>query len=635
MKNRLFAALIACLSILSLLLSPLSGTPAFAGASRSLKKRVIAAAKHKCPAVQPAAGTGSNASDRDRAVEEDADPEDSDSDENSQDSEKNSKDNSKTDKKQTDKKQTDRDRSGKGKTDSDSTDKDKSAEEDEPKLTVTHHTITIGGKTIKYKATAGYMLMKDYGAESKSGKSGGAQDKGKDSKKDSDKKKDAKPLAKVFFIAYTLEDAGNIASRPVTFTFNGGPGSASIWLHMGGLGPRRAVLSERGEALPPPYRLEDNAFSWLDLSDLVFIDPVSTGYSRPEPGEDAKQFHGYTEDLESVGDFIRLYITKYKRWSSPKFIAGESYGTTRAAGLSEFLQSRYGIYLNGIVLVSTVLKFNTLGFGSGNDLPYALYLPTYASTAWYHKRLSPEMQGKSLTELLSEAEQFAGHDYLLSLFQGDKQSAEQKQEISQRLSAFTGLPVAYLKQLNNRLPSYLFSTHLLMDRDRNLGRYDSRFTGIRYDPGTDQGDFDPSAEAVNGTFTATFNDYVRRELHFKSELPYETLARVWPWSWKNAENRYLDVSEDLRQAMCRNPYLKVWLCCGHYDLATPYFASKYTVDQMALDPAIRNNVRLTYYDAGHMMYIFKPALVKLKADFAAFLKDAVLPQSAVFENALP
>ncbi len=509
--------------------------------------------------------------------------------------------------------------------------KDKDKDDDEPKLSVTEHTITIDGKPIKYKATAGYMVLKEYGSKKQDHH---VDDKDKTADKDK-KNKDMKPLAKVFFIAYTREDAGPSSKRPVAFTFNGGPGSASIWLHMGGLGPRRAMLSERGEALPPPYKLEDNPYSWIDTTDLVFIDPVSTGFSRPEPDEDAKKFHGYSEDIESVGDFIRLYVTKNQRWTSPKFIVGESYGTTRAAGLSDFLQRRYGMYMNGIVLVSTVLNFATLDFNPGNDQPYALFLPAFAATAWYHKRLTPEFQGKSLAELLKEAEDFASHDYLTALFQGDRLSSEKKDEIAQRVSNFIGLPVSYVKQLNNRVDDHLFFSHLLMDKDRVLGRYDSRFTGIRYNPGTDDGEFDPSGEAVTGTFTACFNDYVRRELHFESELPYEALANVWPWSWKNAQNKYLDVSEDLRKAMSRNPYLKVWLCCGHYDLATPYFASKFTVDQMKLDPAIKNNVRLTYYDSGHMMYIYKPALIKLKSDMVAFFKDAMQSDSSVVPNAMP
>ena len=381
--------------------------------------------------------------------------------------------------------------------------------------------------------------------------------------------------------------------------------------------------------------MEDNAYSWLDESDLVFIDPVSTGYSRPEPGEDPKKFHGYKEDIESVGEFIRLYTTKYQRWTSPKFITGESYGTTRAAALSDFLQHRYGIYLNGIVLVSSVLNFQTLDFSPGNDEPFALFLPSYTAAAWYHKKLSPELQAKPLADVLKQAEDFAAHDYLLALFQGDSLNAEAKKKIAAQVSTFIGLPADYVQQLNLRVLDDLFFTHLLLDRNRAIGRFDSRFTGIRYRPGIDEPDFDPSDEAVNGPVTATFNDYVRRELKFESDLPYETVANVRPWSWKNYENRYLNVADDLRKAMSRNPYLKVWICCGHYDLATPYFAAQHTVNQMNLDPSIRNNIRLTYYESGHMVYIYKPALEKFKTDFVDFVKAATLPDTAAVPSAEP
>lgn len=509
----------------------------------------------------------------------------------------------------------------------DKDDKDKKDKDDEPKLSVTEHTITIGGKPVKYKATAGFVVLKDF-----SDKKRKEDDKEKDKK---DKKKDPRPTAKMFFIAYTREDAGSSAKRPVTFSFNGGPGSASVWLHMGGLGPRRAKLTERGEALPPPYKLEDNNYAWIDESDLVFIDPVSTGFSRSEPDEDPKNFHGYREDIESVAEFIRLYITKNQRWASPKFIVGESYGTTRAAGLSDYLQRRYGIYLNGIVLVSAVLNFATLDFSPGNDSPYALYLPTYAATAWYHKRLSPELQSKPLLEVLRQAEEFASKEYVLSLFEGDRLSGERKNAIAEKVAYFSGLPASYVKQLDTRIPDDLFFTHLLMDRNRQIGRYDSRFTGLRYKPGRDDMEFDPSGEAVTGTFTATLNDYVRRELKFESELPYETIANVWPWSYRNATNKYLNVAEDLFKAMTRNPYLKVWLCCGYYDLATPYFAAKYTIDQMSLDPSIRKNVKITYYDSGHMLYIYKPALIQFKQDFSDFVKDALVPESSAVPSAEP
>ncbi len=517
-------------------------------------------------------------------------------------------------------------------------DAEKEKKEEEPKLSVTEHTVTIGGKPVKYKATAGYMILKDYSQKPEKKKDGEEEEKPDAEEKgdDKDKKKKAeKPLAKVFFIAYTRDDVGNTAKRPVTFSFNGGPGSAAVWLHMGGLGPRRAVLTERGEALPPPYRLEDNANSWLDESDLVFIDPVSTGYSRALPGENPKKFHGYKEDIESVGEFIRLYTTKYQRWMSPKFITGESYGTTRAAGLSDFLQNRYGIYLNGIVLVSTVLDFQTLDFSPGNDEPFALFLPSYTAAAWYHKKLGPELQSKPLSDVLKQAEDFATHDYQLALSQGDSLNAETKKKIAAQVASFIGLPANYVDQLNLRVLDELFFTHLLLERNRAVGRLDSRFTGIRYKPGTDEPEYDPSGEAVAGPFTATFNDYVRRELKFESDLPYETIADVRPWSWKNYENRYLNVAEDLRKAMSRNPYLKVWICCGHYDLATPYFAAVYTAKQMNLDPSIRNNIRLTYYESGHMLYIYKPALEKFKTDFVDFVKAASLPDTAAVPSAEP
>lgn len=535
-------------------------------------------------------------------------------------------------------------KSSNNKKDSKKTDSKK--DDDAPKLSVTEHTVMIGGSAVKYKATAGYMVLKDFSDKKQDKKDkdsrysgldgdGSSSDSSDKSDKDSDKKKQPKKLAKMFFIAYTRDGAGDSQKRPVTFSFNGGPGSSSVWLHMGALGPRRAVLTDRGEALPPPFRLEDNAYSWLDETDLVFIDPVSTGYSRSEPDQDPKKFHGYEEDIESVGEFIRLYTTKYKRWTSPKFIIGESYGTTRAAGLSNFLQRRYGMYLNGIILVSAVLNFATIDFSPGNDLPYAMFLPGYAASAWYHKKAASDLQSKSLNDVLQDAEAFVENEYLTALYQGDRLSAARKQELADKLSAYLGLPANYVRQLDDRVPDSLFFTHLLNESNRVIGRFDSRYTGVRANPGRDYDEYDPSFEAVNGPFTATVNDYVRRELKFESELPYEILANVWPWSFKNFENRYLNVADDMRKAMICNPYLKIWFCCGYYDLATPYYAAKYTVDQMSLDPSISKNIRLTYYDAGHMMYVLKPALIKMKSDLRSYLKDSVLPDSAALPSAAP
>ena len=513
-------------------------------------------------------------------------------------------------------------------------DKDKGKEEEkEPPPSVTEHTITVGGKTIRYRATAGYMVMRDWSEKKK--KEGDDDEKGpsatpsKEADKSKDKDKDEpKQKAKVFYVAYTRTDVGDDPSkRPITFSFNGGPGSASVWLHMGALGPRRTELTERGEAPLAPYHLVDNEATWLDSTDLVFIDPVSTGYSRSVPGEDPKQFHGFKEDLASVGDFIRVYTSRNARWASPKFIIGESYGTTRAAGLSDYLQDRYGFYVNGIILVSSVLDFSSIRFAPGNDRPYPLYLPSYTAAAWYHKKLPPELQNKPLADVLKESENFASNQYPLALMRGDQLDENQRKELAGNLARLTGLPVETINQWNFRIPARRFFFDLLKDRNRSIGRYDARFTGIRYEPGTEDYDFDPSYEAVLGPYSATLNDYVRRELKFESDLPYEMIADVRPWNFANvAQNQYLDVAEDLRKAMSRNPYLKLWVCCGYYDLATPYYAAENVLHGMQLDPTIHDNLRMTFYEAGHMIYINHPSLLQFRKDAEAFMQDALKPR---------
>jgi carboxypeptidase C (cathepsin A) len=515
-------------------------------------------------------------------------------------------------------------------------DKDKDKEEEkEPPPSVTEHTLTVGDKTIHYRATAGYMVMRDWSEKKKPEDGEKAREpapspsKEGDKSKDKDKDKDEpKQKAKVFYVAYTRTDAGNDPSkRSITFSFNGGPGSASVWLHMGALGPRRTELTERGEAPLAPYHLVDNEATWLDTTDLVFIDPVSTGYSRTVPGEDPKQFHGYTEDLASVGDFIRLYTSRNTRWASPKFIIGESYGTTRAAGLSDYLQEHYGYYVNGIILVSSVLDFSSIRFAPGNDRPYSLFLPTYTAAAWYHKKLSPELQNKPLADAVHESENFASNQYLLALNRGDQLDENQRKELAGNLARLTGLPAETIAQWNFRIPARRFFFDLLKDRNRSIGRYDARFTGIRYEPGTEDYDFDPSYEAVLGPYSATLNDYVRRELKFESDLPYEMIADVRPWNFANvAQNQYLDVAEDLRKAMSRNPYLKLWVCCGYYDLATPYYAAENVLHGMQLDPTIRDNLRMTFYEAGHMVYINHPSLLQFRKDADAFMQDALKPR---------
>jgi len=465
----------------------------------------------------------------------------------------------------------------------------------EPKLSITEHTAQIGGKPVKYKATAGYIILK---SES-DGDDDKKDDKGGSNAKDAD---GLKPKAKIFFIAYTLEGKdADAAKRPLTFAINGGPGAASVWLHLGSLGPRRVDLTELGEAPPPPYKLVDNESSWLDSTDLVFIDPVSTGYSRTAPGTKAEEYHNFENDIASIAEFIRLYITRNDRWLSPKFLVGESYGTTRAAQLADVLQDKHSLYLNGIVLVSSVTDFQTISFAPNNDLPYPLYLPSYATAAWYHKRLPDELQSQSLDDVRKAATEFADHDYLLALAQGDALSDDEKAKVAVKLSIFTGLPAPLIVKRNLRIKPDEFFTDLLMGKDRAIGRYDSRYTGIRYEPGTEHYEYDPSFEAVNGPFSAAINAYLRSELKFETDLPYQTLADVFPWDWKPAENSYVNTANSLRQAMIRNPYLKIWICAGLYDLATPYHAAEYSVRQMHLDPDVRGNIRITYYAAGHML----------------------------------
>ncbi|HEY1014244.1 MAG TPA: peptidase S10 [Herpetosiphonaceae bacterium] len=474
-------------------------------------------------------------------------------------------------------------------------------------LIITSHVVAIGGAEIRYTVTAGTLVLKEE-AEGSGEQEGVFEGE--------------KPRATMFFIAYTRDDAGEGAGRPVTFSFNGGPGSSSVWMHLGLLGPRRVALDEIGNLPPPPYRLVANEHSLLDVSDLVFIDPVSTGFSRPAPGEKARSFHGFKRDIESVGDFIRLYVTRYGRWASPKFLIGESYGTTRAAGLAGYLHERHALYLNGIMLVSAVLDFATVEFDPGHDLPYILHLPTYAATAWYHGRLGAR-QGQELGALLAEVEAFALGEYALALLKGAALGAEEEAELAERLAGYTGLSADYIRRSHLRIEIMRFSKELLRERRRTVGRLDTRFQGIDRDAVGEHHEYDPSLTNIMGPYAATFNDYVRRELGFESDLPYEILnPRVWPWSYAEHENKYVNVADTLRKAIAVNPYLKIFVASGYFDLATPYFATDYTVSHLALDPDLRGNIVTAYYPAGHMMYIHLPSLAQIKRDLAAFVASA-------------
>jgi carboxypeptidase C (cathepsin A) len=476
----------------------------------------------------------------------------------------------------------------------------------------TRHTVVIEGRTIAYTATAGTMLLKE-------------EEEPKDKESEGEKTK-----ASIFFVAYTVDppegadEVEHRRQRPLTFSFNGGPGSSSVWLHLGLLGPRRVSLGPEGSTpQPPPYRLVENQHSLLDVTDLVFIDPVSTGYSRVVPGEKVTQFHDFKKDIESVGEFIRLYATRFGRWGSPKFLIGESYGTTRAAGLSGFLQNRHGLYLNGIMLVSSILSFQTARFVPGNDLPYILFLPTYAATAWYHQRLAPELQA-DLRATLREVEDFAVGEYTLALMQGATLPDDERQRIADKLARYTGLSRAYVEQTDLRIEIHRFTKELLRDQRRTVGRLDSRFTGIDRDAAGERPDFDPSYAAIQGAYTATLNDYVRTELAFESDLPYEILTdRVRPWRFDEHQNEYVNVAETLREAMSKNPFLRVFVGNGYFDLATPYMATRYTFDHLGLDPSLQANVSMGHYEAGHMMYIHELSLAQLKDDLAAFVASAI------------
>lgn len=468
----------------------------------------------------------------------------------------------------------------------------------EEKTVVTTHTLTIGDRTIRYRATAGTILLRK------------------------DEKGTFEPRASVFYVAYTL-DGADTATRPVTFSFNGGPGSSSVWLHLGLLGPRRVLLKDFGTPPPPPAKLVDNEFSLLDASDLVFVDPVSTGYSRPVPAADRREFHGVNEDINSVGEFIRLWITRNDRWSSPKFLIGESYGTTRAAGLAERLQENLGIYLNGIMLVSSVLDFQTLVASEGNDLPYIVYLPTYAASAWFHKRLSPEMQSRPLADVVAEARAFANGEYATALLKGDSLTAAERAEVARKTAGLIGLTPRLVEDYKLRIKQWEFGKELLRDQGLSIGRYDSRYTAPEPRRAGSGTEIDPSYSALLGPMTSALNAYMRGELNYKSDLPYEILTSVQPWNWGNADNNYLNMTDKLRRAMAFNPYLDVFVARGYYDLATPWAAAQYTFDHLGLPDGEQGRVTAKDYEAGHMMYAHRESLEKLSADLHGFIEKSM------------
>lgn len=458
----------------------------------------------------------------------------------------------------------------------------------------THHTVTLDGRAVQYTARAGVIPLRDPFGETE---------------------------AEIFFTAYEVEGVEDRSARPLTFAFNGGPGSSAIWLHMGALGPRRVVMEKEGWMPAPPYRYEDNAHTWLDQTDLVFVDPVGTGFSRAAKEDLDKKFWSFKGDIESVGEFIRLYLTRYKRWTSPLFLVGESYGTTRAAGLAGHLVEQ-GIAFNGIVLVSTVLDIATIRFMPANDLPFQLFVPTYSATAWYHGVLAPELQRRPLPDLMAEVKAWSEGELTLALMKGDRLADAERRSVSRKLARYTGLDPDYVRGTNLRIEIQRFCKELLRAERRSVGRLDSRFKGAEALAVTERPEFDPSMLAITPPYTAAFSHYVRAELGIETDLAYETLSRTVNESWEWEKGAMPATGEALRSALAKNPYTKVFVAQGYYDLATPLFATEYMLSHMNVDPAFRANIAMKNYQAGHMFYLDQGSLAAFRADIERFIASA-------------
>jgi carboxypeptidase C (cathepsin A) len=451
----------------------------------------------------------------------------------------------------------------------------------------TSHTVTIKGVRVPYTATAGTLPIREEG----------------------------KVTARVFYVAYVRSDVTDRSKRPLFISFNGGPGSSSVWMHMGYTGPRRVTYDAEGFALRPPGGLQDNPHSILDIADIVYIDPVATGFSRMVEGEDPHRYHGVYEDIRSVGEFVRLWVTRNDRWDSPKFVIGESYGTTRAAGLAGWLQAQHRMYLNGVILVS----MTGLDVERGEDVANATQLPHYTATAWYHKRLPADLQAKPLRALLDEAEAFAMGPYLAALVKGQDLPAAERRAVADAAARLTGLSSEYLLSANLRVSKGRYRKELMRDQRTTVGRLDARYTGVDADAAGEQNEYDPAMSDWNGAFTTAVNLYLRQVLRFDPDLEYNIFGPVSPWK----RDPPYDTGDALRRAMTENPYLKVLVQGGYYDGATDYFSAVYTIGHLQPGGELRDRFRFSWYESGHMMYLRDEDLARSNEDLREFVRWAL------------
>ena len=463
---------------------------------------------------------------------------------------------------------------------------------------VTEHSVTINGQQIDYTATAGTMILQNNKGE---------------------------PVASFGYTAYSKNGVDDKSQRPVTFSYNGGPGSSSIWLHMGVMGPKRVVVNDPENTPPAPYQLTDNQYSLLNATDIVMVDPVGTGISRAIGKAENADFWGLQQDIRSVSNFIQTYISKNNRWNSPKYLLGESYGTTRSAGIAKYLQGR-GIALNGVVLVSTVLDLRTIAFGDADTLPYVIYLPTYAAVAWYHDQVNNKP--KSLEDFVQQARDFATGEYADALLQGDELSGSQRQSVLNKLARFTGLSKSYLDKANLRVTQPMFTKELLRKEGQTVGRLDSRYAGYSLDDLSKDALYDPQSTAISPAYTAMFRKYYRNELEVTTDTEYNISAYRLPgfnWDWDRPGSFFPTsptTAPDLAEAMTKNPNLEILVLNGYYDLATPFMGAEYTMDQLDIPEELESNIQMEYYKAGHMMYIHRPSLEKFHKDVSQFIEES-------------